>query len=69
MPNVLIRRECPFCEKTHILIVPAEGWTAYNNGVLIQDAFPNMTADEREFILTGICPECWDSMVGDEDDD
>lgn len=69
MPNVLIRRECPFCEKTHILIVPAEGWTAYNNGVLIQDAFPNMTADEREFILTGICPECWDSMGGDEDDD
>lgn len=26
----------------------------------IQDIFPNLTASEREFILTGITPEEWD---------
>ena len=28
---------------------------------LIQDAMPNISADEREFIMTGITPEEWDS--------
>ena len=25
----------------------------------IQDVFPNLTADEREFIMTGITPDEW----------
>lgn len=27
-------------------------------------AFPNLTASEREFILTGIIPEEWEEMTG-----
>jgi len=38
----------------------------YNSGAFVQDAFPNLTADEREFILTGITPTEWDSMFGAE---
>ena len=33
-------------------------------GVLLQDAFPNLTAGEREFIKTGITPEEWDEYFG-----
>ena len=33
-------------------------------GVLLQDAFPNLTADEREFIKTGITPKEWDEYFG-----
>jgi hypothetical protein len=33
-------------------------------GVLLQDAFPNLTAEEREFIKTGITPEEWDEYFG-----
>ena len=36
--------------------------TVYEAGMRMQDAFPSFTADEREFIMTGICPTCWDSM-------
>lgn len=35
-------------------------------GGLVQDAFPGMTADEREFWLTGIVPEEWAEMLGEE---
>ena len=42
-----------------------EAW-ANGNG-LIQDVFPELSADEREYILTGISPEEWDSMFSDED--
>jgi len=36
-------------------------------GMLIQQAMPNLTADEREFIKTGITPQEWDNMFGDEE--
>jgi len=36
----------------------------YEFGVLLQDAFPNLTAEEREFIKTGITPEEWDEYFG-----
>ena len=29
--------------------------------ILIQDAFPNLSDDDREFIKTGITPEEWDN--------
>ena len=29
----------------------------------IQDAFPNLSSGEREFLLTGITPEEWDKSV------
>lgn len=34
---------------------------------LIQNAFPNLTAEEREFILTGITPEQWDEIFGESE--
>lgn len=33
-------------------------------GEMIQNAFPNLNADEREFIKTGMTPELWDSLFG-----
>jgi hypothetical protein len=44
-----------------------EGERRYAQGSLIQDAFPFLNADEREFIKTGITPEEWDNMFGGEE--
>ena len=33
--------------------------------VLIQDAFPQLTNEDRECILTGITPEAWDNAFGE----
>ena len=32
----------------------------YNSDMLLQDAFPGISADEREFIKTGITQKEWD---------
>ena len=37
---------------------------AWLNGELIQNAMPNVSADEREFIKTGITPEEWEETFG-----
>jgi hypothetical protein len=38
---------------------------AYNGGMLVQNAFPNLNADEREFIMTGITKAEWDETFGE----
>ena len=39
---------------------------AWNSGMHIQDAMPNLTAGQREFIMTGITEEEWDAEFGEE---
>lgn len=39
---------------------------SYQNGELIQKAFPNLSPAEREFYKTGITDEEWQMMFEDE---
>jgi hypothetical protein len=45
------------------------GITEMNKGKNIQNVFPQLSDDEREFILTGVTKEEWDEFIGEEDDD
>ena len=36
---------------------------------LIQNAFPELTDGQREFLLTGATEEEWDRIMGDDEDD
>jgi hypothetical protein len=38
-------------------------------GLLIQDAFPNVSMMDREFILTGMTEEDWKNVFGEEIDE
>lgn len=62
MRDLEILCECPFCGKVNSVMVVADDYAAYLEGMLIQDAFPYLSADERELIMTGICPACWNDM-------
>ncbi len=44
---------------TRNINVTLEQMKAWENGMLIQDAMPNISASEREFIITGITDEEW----------
>lgn len=41
----------------------------YNDGMLIQDAFPNLTDSEREFIISGIVDTEWNEAFPDDEDE
>ena len=34
----------------------------WKNGMLIQDAMPNLTPDEREFIMSGVTSSEWKAL-------
>lgn len=57
--------ECPLCGRLTELDVPNSGFLAWQDGSRIQDALPMLTADEREVLMTGICPACWDEINGE----
>jgi hypothetical protein len=52
---------------THNLDVLKSELELYENGELIQRAFPNMNADHRELIISGIPPGSWDELF-DQDE-
>lgn len=60
---------CPFCGKDHFIAVSFEDYERWQAGELIQNAFPYLSADERELLKTGICPSCWDKMFPPEEDE
>ncbi len=53
---------------TKELDITEEQMTNYLGGMHIQRAFPHLPAEDREFILTGITAEEWDSVFKEEDD-
>ena len=49
--------------------VTQDQWETYKLGsTAVQHAFPDLTADEREFILTGITAREWDETFSEKED-
>lgn len=65
---MLITRKSPFTGRTHSmnLNVTEAQLTQWENGELIQNVFPHLSADEREFIMTGITPQEWEDTFGEK---
>lgn len=61
--------ECPFCGQVTFIETTAEAIRAYENGALAQDAFPHLSVEDRETIISGLCWECQDNVFGDEEDE
>ena len=62
-----ITRKDPFTGKTNTRDIPVAQaqLDAWMGGELIQRAMPNLSADDREFIMTGITPESWKAAFGE----
>lgn len=65
---MLIARTSMFTGITRVLELPVNQaqLDAYAAGILVQDAFPNLTANQREFIKIGVTAEEWLTFLGEE---
>lgn len=54
--------------RTKEIDVTEDQLLAWEMGKLIQDAMPQLSADDREFIKTGITGEEWDQLFGGSED-
>ena len=56
---------CPFCGAIHSVLVNEDDFACFQNGLLAQDAFPYLTATEREELISGMCPDCQHEVFGE----
>lgn len=69
MTAVNLNIECVVCSSQNKITVERTDMDKYMSGVLIQDAFPYLSPEQRELLITGICPTCWDRNFKDEDEE
>lgn len=64
-----IQKKCPCCGKLQTLEVNENEYQEWLAGKSVQKAFPNLNEDQREILMSGICPECWDTIFPEEEEE
>tara|TARA_R100000908_G_C3725229_1_gene126532 strand:+ start:553 stop:765 length:213 start_codon:yes stop_codon:yes gene_type:complete len=59
---------CRLCQETTDLEVNFQGFVNWKAGEFIQDALPELSADERELLISGTCGTCFDALFPSEDE-
>lgn len=57
--------QIPCSDETY---VAAQFWNAATDPRPIQEVFPDMSPENREMFVSGICSTCWNVMLGEEDE-
>jgi len=68
--KVFVHKKSMLSGKVNSMVLPTtQGKIEYwlQSGELIQDVMPDLNDNQREFLMSGISPEEWDNMCGDED--
>ena len=62
-------RVCPFCKKREQRDLPIASSQLYDwmSGTLIQDAMPQLSQEEAEFVISGAHEECFDNAFAELD--
>ena len=66
---ILCKKTSPVTGLANIMEINAtpEQYALWQEGTLIQDAMPDATVDQREFLISGCTPSCLNSMFGEEE--
>jgi len=67
--EICVVAPCPFCGGATKVEVNEKDYWDWQDGELVQVAFPYLSADEREALISGICSTCWDKMFGSFDEE
>lgn len=60
-----IYTHCICCQSQHVIKAPQEGYNEWSKGLKkIQHAMPTVSADDREMLISGLCPDCFEEVMG-----
>ena len=67
LDSITVNNTCFHCGETNTITADKTAYMRWYTGeFLIQEAFPNLSTDERELIMTGTHPECWNRMFAQD---
>lgn len=59
--NITVR--CRICRTEHPLVVNLDGYLSWKyEGQKIQNALPDLSPENRELLISEICPKCWTNL-------
>jgi hypothetical protein len=71
--KIVVYGNCGVTKKHYAVTIPisdTKGYQTYvTKGGIIQQLLPNVSADDREFIISGTSPEGWTQMFGENPED
>lgn len=62
MKDKEIEVQCILCQRTYTLFVEQADYLKWQAGMHVQNAFPYLSADERELLISRTCGACFDDM-------
>ncbi len=65
-PEWFTTKPCIRCGKMTQLKLDAAKHARWIVGELVQNVWPEMPAEEREMLITGTHPACWDQIFSDD---
>jgi hypothetical protein len=67
--KTVIYKVCMHCGGETAIELDFNKYKRWRGGEYIQNVWPELTPDEREMIVSGTHPECWDALFPEEDED
>ncbi len=60
--DLQLELECMYCDYKEVITVHESDYITWHNGGLIQEAFPYLSADQRELMISNTCDDCWNKF-------
>jgi hypothetical protein len=67
--TVAVRGPCYQCKTAQEIIVADAALRKFRAGGFAQDCFPGLPAEQREFLISGICGKCWDELFKESEEE
>ena len=60
---------CQWCRKEYTLFITVKDYREWQQGKHAQHAFPYLSADDRELLISRTCGKCFDEMFPEDEPD
>lgn len=66
---IILDVQCRMCGTWHSLTVSESDYYAWLDGEYVQNAFPYLSPNERELLISHTCANCWASLFPPEEEE
>ena len=67
-PIIIRTKTCVVCNDYELWSLDRKAVESWQAGEMIQVAFPDMSEDDREILISGTHPACWSKLFPEEEE-
>tara|TARA_B110000444_G_C18670448_1_gene514963 strand:+ start:196 stop:438 length:243 start_codon:yes stop_codon:yes gene_type:complete len=56
---------CPIIDENYSVTIEIAQYTSWKKGEFIQQVMPELSSEDREFLISGMTPAMWDNIFGE----